>query len=69
MSKNDMVKQMTDLTANGSGAGRRSLLKKLVHSIGMQKQKPKSTRKDDAYADYWQVRNHRSPAPTSPVRK
>ncbi len=60
---------MTELAANGSGAGRWFRLKKLAHAIGVQKRQTKAAPKRDAHADYWQVCNHRSPSPTTSIRK
>jgi len=54
--------RMTVLTANGSGTGRWSLLKKLATALGKSKTRAKPGRADEAYNDYWKVRSHRTPS-------
>lgn len=60
---------MSDMTANGSRTVRWVRLRKLAQSMMPQKRKSTAVPRREAYADYWQVRNHRATTPTEPSRK
>jgi hypothetical protein len=59
----------TEITVNGSRNARWPRLKKLARTVMPQKQKEAAATRPEAYADYWQVRNHRATTPNGPNRK
>ena len=60
---------MKEMSANEPRTGRWLRIRQLVQSIGLSKRKIGGETRRAAYNDYWQVRNHRAAAPTTPSRK